>query len=154
MKGFSAIEIIVTLVMVSILAAFAVPRFIEMNRSLGRGDAMSQVDFDLMRARSEALASGARTYFTLSNQGSRYSVSADYLPYSSSMSGDSTILNAELPSGISLSTSRQLVFDSRGFVIDEQGNPSSITITFRSDGAKFGSAVLSPTGYYQFYKEP
>ena len=151
-QGFSAIEIIVTLTLVSILTALAVPRFSEMNRSLGRSDARNQIDFDLSRARSEALANGGRTYFILSSHGTHYSISVDYLPYNSLMNGDFTIVNEHLPDRIAVSTSRQIVFDSRGFVIDEQGNPSSVTITFKSDGTKYGSATLSPTGYYQFQK--
>ena len=149
-RGFSMIEILVTISIVSLLCSLAVPNMIKMSREASRGNAQDQVAFDINRARNEAMSTGARVLFILTNNGSQYSLGSDYLPYSDTQIPDSTISSAKLPSGVTIISSRVISFDSRGFLVDNFGNPVTATIDFNCDGVKFGHASISPTGYYQY----
>lgn len=150
--GFTMIELVVTLSLLSIMMGLGYPSLAELRRSFVRNSAKQQLDFDIHRAKSEAVKVGARTVMTVSGGGSVYSLGYDYPPYNSPAAADSgqSIFVRNLPRSFSISLSQALIFDSRGYVVDGNGILSNVNTTLSDNGTAFLGATVFPTGYIQY----
>lgn len=147
--GFSVVEMLVTMTVFGIMVATAIPRYGLMAKSFARDSAVKQVDFGVRRAKAEAVANGVRSIVDFSADGSTYTVGIDKLPFSSPPVADQIIINEQLPSGTTANTSTtRLVFDSRGFLVDDSGNPITGSVTFRQAGSTFATGTIYSTGVF------
>ena len=149
--GFSVLELLVVMTIFALLTTLALPQFVSLESTFARSDSLQRVEFDLRRAKSEALAAGARTVVSFDDRGQGYSIGFDYLPFNDPPAADEIFLNETLPSTISLnSESSTIIFDSRGFLIDDAGSPTTVDISLVENGAEYGTASISATGAITF----
>ena len=148
--GFSMIETLVTLTIMMILAATAIPGYMEMNAASQRGNRLHEVEFDLRRARNEAIARGSRVVFQTSADGKSYTLGFDDLPYNSPASEDETLIARTLGEIVSISANTTLIFDSRGFLVNESGVLTTGALELRSNADIFSTCSISPTGVVSF----
>ncbi len=145
-KGFTLLETLVVILLMSLLAAFAAPAASAFNLSFYRRNAVQQVSADLRRAKTEALEQGVHSIFMTSANGSSYTLGFDYLPYQVSPAQDTLELESFLPNNTSITASRTLIFDSRGFLVDQNGSPTNATLVISGNGAAFCSLTINAIG--------
>jgi prepilin-type N-terminal cleavage/methylation domain-containing protein len=145
-RGFSILELCVVMAILAILAAIAVPDYSEVSGSFNRQASVSQVEFDLRRARAEALAAGTRGVVSIGGGGAQYSFGFDYLPYAEPAAAETEEFRRRLPAKITFSSSVELIFDSRGYLVDEDGNLTSAALSLSFDGTSFCSGTVLSTG--------
>lgn len=159
LHGFTLIEMMVSLIILALLALSAQPIISETKASFDRRNAKNLLEFDLRRARSEALSKGVRMVITLATNGKSYTVGSDLLPYDlTNGSHDSKLFETVLPKDVTLSFSgsgpdqSKLIFSSRGFLSDIAGNRNTsqrvVTMSYR--GTSFSTATIYPVGVAAF----
>ncbi|MCB0333338.1 MAG: GspH/FimT family protein [Bdellovibrionales bacterium] len=146
--GFSILEMMVTVAIASLLAAAAIPQYVELQNSFERSMFIQQLDNDIRRARSEAQAQGMRGILAVSEEGTEYSIGTDGLPTSESATPDTIVLTRDLGSRNTVSLSDSIIFDGRGFLVDSDGEPTTITVTLSRDGEEFCSGSVYPVGAF------
>ncbi len=149
-QGYTVFELVITLALIGLILAGLTPKLSQLLNSMDRNKAIQQVEFDLRRARIEAVSQGVRSIVNIQSDGKAYTVGLDYVPFSSTNTADSTLLTAKLPNKITISCSEPLIFNSRGFLVNTEGNPVSRTIAIKSNDVPFGAATISPSGAYEF----
>lgn len=144
--GFSVLEMIVSLVVVSLLIAVAAPQRAALQASFYRNNGVNQIEYDLRRARSEASARGAQGIVSIAADGRSYTVGIDVLPFSSPPVADQQLFARSLESGIEISAGSTLIFDSRGYLVDQYGELTSQAVEVSYEEETFCSGTLFPTG--------
>ena len=146
-QGFSMIEMVVVLAILAIVASSALPGYGQMFASFNRQNAVNQIEFDIRRARSEALADGTRGVIAFAGGGSEYSFGIDQLPYSNPAVANTQEFRRVLPKNVTASSSVPLVFDSRGYLINaSSGAITSATLSINYEGTQFCSGSVFSTG--------
>lgn len=148
--GFSLIEFLTTIAIMGIMFIIAVPSFREMQASMDRGRAIRQFEADIRKIQGIALSRGLRAIIVLDGSGSFYSIGLDYAPYSDTGVPDEIISRAAFPANVSLSVGDSIIFDSRGYLIDTDGNFSSTAIEMRQNGESFLSGNIPSNGFISF----
>jgi prepilin-type N-terminal cleavage/methylation domain-containing protein len=144
--GFSLLELLFVMVIFAILTAIARPDLDAMSPSIARADAIKQVSFDLQRAKNEALAEGVRSILSVSGDGKSYSIGIDYLPYNDPPSADEVTLGEQLPANVTMGASQTVIFDSRGFLIDDAGAGTTASVNLSLKDAQFCTFDISAAG--------
>ncbi len=148
-RGFSLADLLVTITICGLIAATAIPQYRDVTAVLARDAAVKQLDFDVRRAKADAVAQGVRTVLTIASDDSSYTVGVDRVPFSSPPVADEVITNGKLPYSTKVSTTNnRLVFDSRGFLVDDNGNPITGLLTFTQNGATFATGTVYSTGVF------
>lgn len=154
-SGFTLFEVLVALSLLAVVLAAAQPSLTELKASYDRSNASRSFEFDLRRARSEALSKGVRIIITLASNGRSYTVGQDMLAYDTTDGNYDTLLfTRELPQNITLSFSgsgpnaTKLIFSSRGFLSDIAGNRTTAQriATLSYQGGSFATATIYPVG--------
>ena len=117
-RGFSILEVLITVAVVAILASIAVPKLVSQRHNARLKDAVSMIRQDLEMARSWAIRENAFVPVIISADGYTYSVFIDngsgvsaenWLP-----DGDETTLcNRTLPEGIRIDLTQTTLTDHR-----------------------------------------
>lgn len=158
-SGFTIIEVLVVMAIFGILASFTQPGLVEMKASFDRMNAKQGFEYDLRRARSEALSKGVRIVITLAADGKSYTVGQDMLPYDTTNGEhDSLLFTTKLPGNVTLlfsgsgADATKLIFTSRGFLSDIVGNrnTSQRLATLSYKGSSFVTATVYPVGVAAF----
>lgn len=134
----------------SILLAIGIPSVIELRASSMRYDARLQLESAVRRARSEAVAQGARSILRFSADGRGYSLGMDYLPYSETATEDIVASFETVPSRTAITLSSTAIFSSSGMLIDLAGDAASLTFELTYDGEAYCSGTIFSTGLVQF----
>lgn len=150
--GQSLLELLVVLAITFLLACVGVPGFAELKQSISRNSARNQINFDLSRTRAEAMAKGARAIMRFNETGSGYTVGLDYYPYASSPMIEQTLFVSTLPGNVSLSGVQDLIFDSRGYLIDTAGSPVDLNIYLNDLAGCFLTATIYPIGGIYYFR--
>ena len=150
-RGFSALELMVVLGILSIVGLSAVPATRAMLSSVERGESLNQIEFDLRRIRTEAVATGLLSVFKVNAGGHTYSAGFDLLPYASPPAIEQTAFGGELPDTVTLSSATPIYFDSRGFLVDAASDPTSCEVILSSNGASYAHIFITPTGALDVY---
>lgn len=146
-RGVTMLEVLVALALSAVISASMLPQFSAVKSSYNRNDARQQLAFDLRRLMSRARKDGAQGAMTISADGRQYTLGLDHFPYSSPPNIDTVILTRTLPNAITVTSTAQVLFDSRGFLIDNQGSLTTLTLALQSSGNAYYSATLYPTGF-------
>ena len=144
--GYSVIEMVGVVSILSLLAVFAIPQVDVLMGSFDRQQARQQFALDIARARSEALAEGVRAVLSIDNDSESYSYGLDRLPFNSPSSADETMITTELPNGITIFLESDLVFDSRGYLIDSDGEFRTETVQLYHDGEEYCEVTVYAAG--------
>jgi prepilin-type N-terminal cleavage/methylation domain-containing protein len=146
--GVSLLELLIALSIIAALTATAsiqLPPFIE---SMHKKNARQNLEHDIQRARSEALAIGGRAIITMASGGASYTLGIDRLPYSTSATPDSILMTREVPGAVSVALSTTLVFGPRGLLVDpSSGALTTLTYSISSHGTAYASGTVYATGY-------
>lgn len=154
--GFSLMEMLVTIALISIISAFAVPMLPDLNSTFNRMNARSYLHQDLKRAQAEAITQGCRGVFSVINAGASYVYGCDYLPYDTSTlpSPDVVSFTRNLPDDITMSTSTPPLFNSRGQSVEIGGAITNTTITLNEhEGSTINSyaeGLLNGNGVFTY----
>lgn len=140
-RGFSLIELLIVLSIISIVSGYFVLNFFNLNAAVEKSDVLQQFEYDLRRARAEAAGEGARGILKLAANGHSYTVGIDRPPYSSApIQADTVLYTRKIPTHFTLTLGQTIVFDSRGFLIDTNGNMTTVAYSLS------GSEVTSISG--------
>lgn len=150
--GFSALEVLVVLAITSIVLATALPDFHALTSSFNRRDSLDVLVSDLQRARSEAVAEGARTIVTVNAGTDGYVVGIDRVPYSVLENPDEVLFTRDFPANVNVGGVAQLIFDSRGYLVDASGTPTSATATITFDGDTYATVSAYSSGTFRVSK--
>lgn len=145
-KGFSIIELVITMVVVSILVAFAVVSFTEYNNAITLNSTADRVAADFKYAQDLAMTSGLRARMTTVAAG--YTVNFFNCPATASAAtnqrGESFAMT--LPSGYSLVPTGTLYFTSKGEMVSDCSTPPTQAPTNFVLTGPSGAKTISVTG--------
>jgi Tfp pilus assembly protein FimT len=148
-EGFSVIESIIVIAITAILVSTALPDFVAISASFNRREALEIFVADLRRARLEAVAGGARVIVDVNTSGDGYTVGIDRIPYSSTQTPDASLFVRNLPSNINIGTVSQLIFDSRGYLVNATGIPTSLTASLDFNGSSYSTVSAYSSGTFK-----
>jgi Tfp pilus assembly protein FimT len=148
-SGVSLLEILFTLFIITLASAIAGVNMPSIIRSFNRSAAVQSLTSDIVRARNEATKEGTRIVFSVAGDAKSYTVGYDYIPYSSPAAIDSgaTSFKQVLPNQVTLSASQTIIFNSRGYLVDVNGQLTTTTVTLSYRGVSFKTATIYPTGH-------
>jgi prepilin-type N-terminal cleavage/methylation domain-containing protein len=152
-RGFSVFELLVALGILSIISATAVPATRSMRISVERGEALNQLEFDLRRIRTEAVATGLLAVFRINPDGKTYTTGFDLLPYASPPAIEEVAFSSKLPNSVSLTSATAVYFDSRGFLVNASSDPTTCEIILSSEGSNYAHIFVTPTGALDVYND-
>lgn len=153
-RGFSIVELVVSMVVLSILVDSALTEFKQLYDSINKRNAEVLVLQDLRYAQASTVEKGCRGIFTIASNGKSYTYGCDYVPYSSTVTADTNIYTRNLPSGITVSSDALIIFNSRGQVIDSsealQTRYVTLKVLIGSTPTQFNVGTLRPTGFFTY----
>lgn len=145
-SGVSLLELLTTLALIGIIITILQTPLAEMWGSFDRNAVRRDFGADLRRAQNEAMGSGVRVILSVFGDGNGYSVGRDLFPFNNSIDANQEIFRRQFPRGIILSGVQKIIFDPRGYLIDQFGQLNSEELSLQQDGAVFFSATVYPTG--------
>jgi len=148
-EGFSALELIVVLSLSALLLGSFAPHSTGITGAFDRGSALKQFDADLRRARANAVAEGVRAVIKMRDARDGYQVGFDYPPYNDPIAIDELSFEGPLPNNITI-FSDDIVFDPRGYSVDETGSLRTTVITLKHKGNAYSAGTLSPAGFLDY----
>ena len=154
-RGFSSLELICCISIVSIVLYTGLLNYPEFRRSFNQSNVYTQLQQDLRRAKNEALQKGAMVYLSPGAGSNSYSVGVDYLPYNGDGSVDEHIFARSFPTGFTANFSSDVVFDSRGAIKNDWGGYGFVSIHLTNDtgnafawGFVYGAGMIQMYGYH------
>ncbi len=145
--GFTLVEYMVVLSLSAMLVAIAVPNFAALDASFRRMQGRSQVEGDLLYARSLALKEGGRVAIIPSEGGASYTINVGRAPYAAYPGTGVRILTRSFPSGVTLVRRDPLVFNSKGHLINEDGTMVKASLVLSWKAKPFATISLCPMGF-------
>lgn len=153
--GFSTLDILVTLAITAAFAIAAIPQYQALSASFARDSAVKQVEYDIRRAKAEAVSRSVRGVLEVDAGGETYTVGVDLVPFSDPPSIDQVLIEGSLPHTTSISTDNdRLVFDSRGFLIDTFGDPVTGIVNFSQNDELYAIGTIYATGVFLLAVDP
>lgn len=154
--GFSLIDLLVAIAIMGIIGFLGLPQIRNISASFDRLNARTIFIQDLKQAQAKALTEGCRGIFTFYPDYTGYSFGCDYLAYdtSSPPRADTLAFSRSFPTGISVTPSDQIIFNSRGLPVDDNDIITTVSVNFvDSSGDEiypFASGTLFATGLFAF----
>ena len=150
--GFTILELLVAISITVVIGAFALPEVGAWYEILDKQNAQIQVLQDLRLAQATTVEQGCQGVLTLDAAGESYTFGCDYVPFDSSppIAADSNLFTSTLPPKVTISVDDQILFNSRGQIVDDQGFLSSRSVTLSYNESPFLSGTLSATGHFDF----
>lgn len=148
--GFTLAEVVATVGFSVVIAAMAVIGSVDLLGSFRQSSALKQVASDMRRAKAEAVAAGALGVISLVSGNSGYAFGLDHAPFSTPPASDLPVFVSNLPPDVTLAVSQQIVFDSRGFLVDSVGDLTTSTLSLELDGDAFSTITIYPTGMVEY----
>jgi prepilin-type N-terminal cleavage/methylation domain-containing protein len=149
-RGVTLIELLVGFAIFSSLTFLGATRVPSLIRSFTENNMRHEVEFDLRRARAEAASEGARVVFALRADGRGYTFGYDRLPYASPPAVEVVVAARNFGTNYTMTTSGTILFDSRGYLIDESQQLVSRTVELRYRNLAFAMGTIAPTGHIDF----
>lgn len=145
-SGVSMLELLVVLSLIGLLIVILQTPLSSLLASFDRNAVRRDFTTDLRRAQNEAMRSGARAIIEIAPGGMSYAVGLDLFPFSDSINDGQQLYQRVLPRGIVLGATANLIFDPRGYLIDEFGQLVAEQITIQKNGETYFSGTVFPTG--------
>jgi len=149
-SAFSIFEVMVVIALLAILTAVGVLNYSEFKDSFDRSNSLKQIEFDIRRAKAFAVKEGTRGILAPLNNGSSYSFGYDYLPFTVPAVADNQIFLQNLPGKVTVDFDSPLIFDSRGYLIDDFGALVTQKIELSQNGIQFAALEIFPTGAIEY----
>jgi prepilin-type N-terminal cleavage/methylation domain-containing protein len=155
-EGFTLIELVVVLTVLTVISSIAVSKFRPIESSFQRMNARSLLIQDLKRAQAEAITWGCRGIFAIADDSSGYSFGCDFLEYDTSTApaADRVFFTRKMPTGISITASQPVIFNSRGQSVDLDGVMVNVDVDlqdYENDASTiFASGTLLGTGVFSY----
>ena len=147
--GYSVLELLGVISIVSIVIGGAVLHFDELLASFRRHDGIQQIEFALRRARVESIASGALGVFSPTLNGDAYRFGVDIAPFGDTATADSMFFSKELPHKITIEPTDDLVFDSRGYLVNSSsGALTSSVLSLKYEGISYCTIAINSMGTF------
>lgn len=154
--GFTALELLITMLIFSILCFSAIPQLSKLYQVYDKRNAEMQILQDLRTAQATTVEQGCRGIFVVAADNNSYSFGCDYVPFSSSSPPpfDTQLYTRKMPSNTKISTDAEIIFNSRGQVVDEQNfltTRSVVLSSLESSGyTTFNTGTLTATGFFSY----
>lgn len=145
-QGFSLYEVLGVMTILGLLSVTGLQQYAVTLQSFRKMEAIQKFKSDVRRAKLESLAQGGHGALISDSGINGYRMGIDYFPYGSSPAIENELFAASLNERILLSLSAPLIFDSRGFMIDETGVPTSAAFSFSYDGVDYCSGTIYSSG--------
>ena len=145
--GFTLIELVIVVSIITLIMGFALMSLQGLYQAYDRNNLIQEFMFDTRRAKNEALAEGARVIFTFG--ANDYTVGIDRPPYDLSGAPDDTLWIKNYERNVSVSSNDSFIFDSRGMLIDVNGNLSSPTVFMNNLGSTYETLTFYASGFPQ-----
>jgi len=155
-RGFTLANLLVTISILAISTAAALPQVSRLRATFNRMNAEAYLTQDLKRAQAESITQGCRGIFIIAPDGRSYSFGCDYLVYDTTVppQPDNVTLRRKLPDNFLIQASQPIIFNSKGQTVDASGIISNTTITLVETGhgaaRDFASGILLGTGVFSF----
>lgn len=152
--GFTLAELVAVMVVMGILAVFAVPRMLDLNQFSARGTrdfvgaALRYAQKSAIAMRRNVCVNVGATQLTLTHAtaaGANQPCSANELPNPGNGHAYSDSSNA-LPSGAQVSTPTSLIFDAQGRPLSAPGTPRTTALTISVTGNATPLTIEPETG--------
>jgi len=144
--GASIIEILASVSILTTMIATGVPQTTALWETFEGSKAVKQFVINVRRARIESLTAGTRGVLKVDVDADGFSFGIDAAPYSNPALSDYSVFRENLGESITLNTSDTLIFDSRGFLVDVDGDPTTAAFSISVKGDLFASGTISSSG--------
>lgn len=144
--GFTSIELLVAMVILAILSYSGVNQYMQTLGAFKRMSALNQFESDMRRARIESITQGGRGLVLESGDGHGYRIGIDYFPFASTPIIETQLFASDFGDEIGFDASDEIIFNSRGFLVDETGLPTTITFEFTFRGEPFCNGSIYSSG--------
>ena len=153
-RGFSLMDLIISMFMFAIVSLIAAPRLSALYDSINKRNAEVLVLQDVRLAQAKSVEQGCRGIFSIATNGKSYTFGCDYVPYSTTTVADQIVYTRNLPSKITMSADAQVLFNTRGQVVDVNEALQTRTILLKSSRTgspvTFNTGTLRPTGFFTY----
>lgn len=144
--GFTSVELMVVVAMVSILTFTGAQQYLSTLGAFTRMTAISKFQSDVQRARTESIAQGGRGIMIPALTGAGYQMGIDYWPFGSSVAIEKQLFTTDFGNEVGFEASGPIIFNSRGFLVDDAGAPTTITMSFTFRGGQYCAGELYSSG--------
>ena len=145
-KGFSLYELLGVMTLIGILSATGLQQYAITLQSFTKMGAIQQFKTDVRRAKLESLAQGGHGVLSESDGNHGYAMGIDYLPYGVSPTIEKQLFVTSFSEHITISLSASLIFDSRGFLIDSTGVPTTAAFSLSYDETEYCTGDIYSSG--------
>ncbi len=156
MSGFTVLEVLVVLTLIAIVTGVGIPAFTGLSSAFDRANARAYILQDLKRAQAESITKGCRGIVSIDADNTGYSFGCDYLTYdvAATPSADEVSFRRNLPTGITVAATSNLIFNSRGQAIDANYILNNVTLTLTDSQSgtanNFASGILTGSGVFAY----
>jgi Tfp pilus assembly protein FimT len=153
-SGFTILELLVVLSFTAIMVAAAVPKMSEFRQVMHKNSAEFQVVQHFRWLQAKAVEQGCRGMLIVSQNKQSYSLGCDYIPFDDSADPQFDILldTHHLPGEVRMDIDDVVVFNTRGQVINSQGNLQTRAVTLSYYNEPFKTGSLRATGFFDYQK--
>ena len=153
-RGFSLMDLIIAMFMFAIVSLIAAPRLSALYDSINKRNAEVLILQDVRLAQAKSVEQGCRGIFAIATNGKSYTFGCDYVPYSTTTVADQIIYTRNLPSKITMTADAQVLFNTRGQVVDVNEALQTRTLSLKSSrtgtAVTFNTGTLRPTGFFTY----
>jgi Tfp pilus assembly protein FimT len=151
-SGFSIFELLVVLSFTAIMVAAAVPKMSEFRQVMHKNSAEFQVVQHFRWLQAKAVEQGCRGILIVSQNKRSYTMGCDYIPFDDSADPqfDTLLDTHHLPGEVRMDIDDIVVFNTRGQVINSQGNLQTRTVTLFYYSEPFKTGNLRATGFFDY----
>lgn len=143
-------ELLVAVLVFSLVVAIASPSLSGTLDTFQKNSFLHHIIANLNESRAKALSEGARIIIKVEDSGDSYTVGLDNLPYSDEGDYDELINQVKLDSGNTLVAEDLIIFSSRGYLIDLNGEPTNIDLELFRHNQSFCSGSLYTVGAFEY----
>jgi prepilin-type N-terminal cleavage/methylation domain-containing protein len=148
--GFTLLELLVVIFIAGLLASAGTAAFGTLVDAYQLNYTINQLQSDVAKLRSQALATGCSQILEIGADGATYSgrtsascFSGDYDP------DDLSSFTHSTPTTVRLTLASPIQLNPRGFVVDSLGQPSEVAVNFLCRGRPCTTKLLSSIGVFQ-----
>ena len=150
-NGFTVLEMLVAFAITLIVVSTALPRVQALLAVMNRSNAEVQIMQHIRWLQAKSVEEGCHGIFQISSDNKSYSLGCDYVTYSTSATpaADTVFESYYLPNEITITSDASIIFNTRGQIIDYEGNLNTRTISMYHRGTLFQTGTIRATGFFE-----